>query len=974
MGRLMKPITRWIVVGLAAALLVTANPFASWGAPSDSPHGSLVGPGPNFKQDTDVCVLCHWTHAAPGQGSALERKDEVLLCYTCHGSDGAGSTYTVQNDFNKASVHRLWPAVSVFGPNPKACSACHNVHGDKDASGALYPRLLRSRDVTSTLYYQGDAYYSGDAFCGACHAAPWTPPAQAVDTTLYESTPHFTSLSDPPSGTLIRCEACHDHHGSNVAPLLNEITHGETVTGNDKSECYACHAVRLGTYAGTAAYDGSTHGSAGGVMAGKPVSACQQCHDPHGRADAGGLFPSLTSALEESVCYRCHGPAGPAAVDLKSPVPSAAAGARVEVLAGVAPADHAGGQARLAVLSQDTSGPTPRPLRGPYEVAAPDAMNAVAVGDIDGDGAAEAVMAVGGSLDVVRQSTPSRLVLASSLDIASPAADLAFGDFDRDGQQELAVVSPDAGSLSICRWIGGALAQSASYASGGSRPTAVAAGDVDGDGRVDLVVANTGSDNFAFFRQDGFGSLGAPEIVSTDSSPTGVAIADIDGDGDKEIVVACSGSDTVRNYSYAAGAFSGIGSYDTSCPPGAHPRGVVAADFLEGYSGAEVAVSVYSDATESAVDVFRAGSGGALTLVQQLSTGALSRTWDLAGADVDGDGKLELLASDAGTFLARAPRVEVFGAAGQYSMGTPTPVEVGAAEDGGSRMRLAIGDVGSLYPYRHDVAAASRAHESSETAISLANRHVECTDCHNAHVEDTATAQAPNVPGPLRGTAGMEPLNGPAGSTPSMSPTSSAAYEFAICFKCHSGSAGQTGPRDVAVAFNSGNASFHPVEAAGAGQGIANGAWVGSWRSDSRVYCGDCHGTYGSGLAAGPHFSAAPSILRGPYAGAASDPDMVCYRCHRYEAYYEGDESPSSPASRFYDGRYGVPQLHSFHLKDKRFDCRACHVSHGSATKPHLLRADIGYTHDDAGGANGGGSCSATGCHAATHYYRALYP
>jgi predicted CXXCH cytochrome family protein len=974
MGRQVRRVTRWGAAVVFAAAVSVAQAGAGWAQPSESPHAPLAGNGPNYAQDTDLCALCHWTHAATGEGMALERQDEVMLCYTCHGSDGQGSTYTVQNDFKKTSVHSLWPSASAFGPNPKACSSCHDVHGDKDAAGQLYPKLLRARDVPDTLYGFGSVYYGGDAFCGACHAASWTPPGQSVDTTLYESTVHYTKLADPPSGTRIRCEACHAPHGSNVAPLLAELTNGVTVTADDKRQCFACHAEALRSYDGSSTYDGSTHGRATSIVSGKPSSACQNCHDPHGRRDAAGIFPNLTAALEGSVCYRCHGPAGPAAADLQSAEPTSGQAASVEVVAAVSPSDHAGGQPRLAVLSQDTSAAAPRPLRGPYEVPATGSIRALAVGDVDGDGSAETLLAVASSIDVVRESPLSGLFPAGGFSVAAPVDDIALGDVNSDGSPEIVTVSAASGSLVIYRASGGTLVQNASYATGGAGPRAVALGDVDGDGRVDVIVANTSSDSIAYLRQNALGSLDAPLSFSTDSSPTDVAIADLNGDGRTEVVVANSGSDTVRTYTYAGGTLSDGGSYDTSSPPGAHPRAVLAADLLAAYPGAEIAVSLDGDASESVVDVFRSGAGGSLAPVQQLSTGLGARTWDLGSADVNGDGARELVAANAGTFLERAPSISVFGAVDPSTLGLRAEPALGAAQDGGTRTRLALGDVGALYPYRHATQARSRAHRSSEEAIAPADRHVECVDCHNVHVEDRAAASAPIVVGPMRGTSGMRPINGAAGSIPQMTAVASAADEFEACFKCHSGAASQTGARDVAIAFNPANPSFHPVEAVGAGQGIEAGAWTGSWTSASRVYCGDCHGSSGSGWPAGPHFSRAPSILRGPYAGAASDSGMVCYRCHRRDAYWGGDESTASPASRFYDGRYAVPQLHSLHLRDKHLDCRACHVAHGSSTQPHLIRDDIGYTHDGAGGPNGGGSCSAAGCHGATRYYRAVYP
>jgi predicted CXXCH cytochrome family protein len=60
-------------------------------------------------------------------------------------------------------------------------------------------------------------------------------------------------------------------------------------------------------------------------------------------------------------------------------------------------------------------------------------------------------------------------------------------------------------------------------------------------------------------------------------------------------------------------------------------------------------------------------------------------------------------------------------------------------------------------------------------------------------------------------------------------------------------------------------------------------------------------------------------------------------------------------------------KLHSWHVSTNDLGCRACHVSHGSATLPHLLRDDIGYAHETAGVNTG--TCGPSSCHAAAVTY-----
>ncbi len=82
----------------------------------------------------------------------------------------------------------------------------------------------------------------------------------------------------------------------------------------EKVRCEACHAARseTGVYAGAAAYARSAHASPWAAPSGERRGRrseggdCTSCHDPHGRADALGLVPSLARAREEALCLGCH--------------------------------------------------------------------------------------------------------------------------------------------------------------------------------------------------------------------------------------------------------------------------------------------------------------------------------------------------------------------------------------------------------------------------------------------------------------------------------------------------------------------------------------------------------------------------------------------------------------------------------------------------------------------------------------------
>lgn len=210
-------------------------------------------------------------------------------------------------------------------------------------------------------------------------------------------------------------------------------------------------------------------------------------------------------------------------------------------------------------------------------------------------------------------------------------------------------------------------------------------------------------------------------------------------------------------------------------------------------------------------------------------------------------------------------------------------------------------------------------------------RTVECTDCHNPHraqigrsvytntIPMTATRNL--VQNPSIGASGVAVSY--AGLTNFVAPgtnaytflTNNVAYEYQICFKCHSayywgtnsppnglsGNGGSvTNPveTDLAQGFSPMNRSGHPVITGldnytnsfvvGGKKGLLAAALKAPWTNNvgsQTMLCTDCHNTDGT-AAQGPHGSAAQFMLRGP--NSANWPNVTlnnygtswCANCH----------------------------------------------------------------------------------------------
>lgn len=116
-----------------------------------------------------------------------------------------------------------------------------------------------------------------------------------------------------------------------------------------------------------------------------------------------------------------------------------------------------------------------------------------AVGDLRGDGAIDVVgSTLGGEVLVYLNQGKGAFAPLLHYDAGSSPQGLALGDLDGDGKPEIVVADRDGDSVSVFRNDGGGVfAPKVNYAVG-SRPKLVAIGDLNGDRKPDLAVANTG--------------------------------------------------------------------------------------------------------------------------------------------------------------------------------------------------------------------------------------------------------------------------------------------------------------------------------------------------------------------------------------------------------------------------------------------------------------------------------------------------
>ncbi len=223
-------------------------------------------------------------------------------------------------------------------------------------------------------------------------------------------------------------------------------------------------------------------------------------------------------------------------------------------------------------------------------------------------------------------------------------ADLAVGDLDGDSLPDLVVVNGDASSLSVFLSDGqGGLQEAPGSPQGLDHPvTAATLADLDGDGALDVVVVGSQGD-VAWLPGDGQGGLSAPRNTALAASFTDVTVADLGDNGDLEILATDTATDTLRVLRLNTTlTIEAVASYDLG-PSGAEPVALAAAD-LDGDGRPEVAVANRSYAQ---LALFTPDGAGALQPVAgfPLSVGEQwsSTVGDILLGDANGDGHLDLV-------------------------------------------------------------------------------------------------------------------------------------------------------------------------------------------------------------------------------------------------------------------------------------------------------------------------------------------
>ncbi len=255
-------------------------------------------------------------------------------------------------------------------------------------------------------------------------------------------------------------------------------------------------------------------------------------------------------------------------------------------------------------------------------------------------------------------STSLGLAAAQDFAVGQGPEAVVTADFNGDGKPDLAAGNCNDNTISVLLNTTVAGSSTASFTdavalAAGNGPCALVVADVNGDGKPDLVSANLDDDTISVFintTPNGAStpSFAAPQTFATGSSPWALTAVDLNGDNLPDIAVVNLDDSTASILMNTTSIGSPTASFAAQqvFAAGNGPQSIAAGD-INGDGLPDLVVAGYGDNLVSVLLNATAPSSMTANFVPEQTFAAAPSTFALSVIDVNGDGLLDVVESDA---------------------------------------------------------------------------------------------------------------------------------------------------------------------------------------------------------------------------------------------------------------------------------------------------------------------------------------
>jgi Bacterial Ig-like domain (group 3)/FG-GAP-like repeat/FG-GAP repeat len=272
--------------------------------------------------------------------------------------------------------------------------------------------------------------------------------------------------------------------------------------------------------------------------------------------------------------------------------------------------------------------------------------SSVAIADFDGDGNLDLAVAnwPGSSVSILLGNGDGTFQTHVDYATADASTSVAVGDFNGDGKLDLAVTIIYSNTLAVLLGNGDGTFQPQVDYPTGNAPEFVAAGDFNRDGKLDLAVTNNSDATVSILLGNGDGTFQPGVPFATGPAPGSLAVADLNHDGKLDLAVTnYTGNSVSILLGNGDGTFRPQAGYATDF----FPTSVTVGDFNGDH---KLDLAIANIGSEGTVSVLIGNGNGTFQpqVEYKTGTGFSSIPFSVAAADVNGDGKLDLVAANEG--------------------------------------------------------------------------------------------------------------------------------------------------------------------------------------------------------------------------------------------------------------------------------------------------------------------------------------